>query len=116
MLFSHWKTSGSLDLAMREAYGMTLQGFEERWRTRTRRRYGGIALVADLAMIAGLLGLVVLPLYVGRRRREKKRLESLRVREGEQEQRARESALDAMLPEKQQIRNPDLLDTPGDQL
>lgn len=116
MLFSHWKASGSLDLGIREAYGMTLGAFEERWRTRTRRRYGGIALVADMAMVAGLLGLVVLPLYLGRRKREKKRLESLQLREAEQERRARESALDAMLPEIQQIRNPQLLDTPPDQL
>jgi hypothetical protein len=115
-MFSHWKTSGSLDLAVREAYGITLHAFEERWVTRTRRRYGVIALVADLAMVGGLLGLVVLPLYLGRRRREKKRLEALRQREAEQERRARESALDAMLPQMQQIRNPDLLDTPGDKL
>jgi hypothetical protein len=116
MLFFHWKRSGSLDVGMREAYGMTLDAFEDRWRTRTRRRYGGIAIVADLALVAGLLGLIVFPLYVGRRRREKKRLESLRLREAEQERRARESALDAMLPEMQQTRNPKLLDTPPDQL
>jgi hypothetical protein len=116
MLFTHWKATGSLDLAVREAYGLTLKAFEDRWRTRTRRRYGAIALVADLAMVAGLLGVFVIPLYAGRRRREKKRLELLRIREAEQERRARESALDAMLPETQQIRNPDLLDTPSNQL
>lgn len=99
LLFSHWRASGKLDLAMREAYGITLNAFEDRWRSRTRRRYGGIALVADLAMVAGLVGLVVFPLYLNRRRREKKRLEALRIREAEQERRARESALDAMLPE-----------------
>lgn len=116
MLFSHWQTTGSLDLAVREAYGMTLHAFEERWRTRTRRRYGVVALLADLALVGGLLGVIVVPLYVGRRRREKRRLEALRIREADQERRARESALDAMLPESQQIRNPDLLDTPGHQL
>jgi hypothetical protein len=116
LLFSHWKTTGSLDLGAREAYGITLAAFEERWRTRTRWRYGGIALLADLALVGGLLGLVVVPLYVRRRRREKKRLESLRLREADQERRARESALDAMLPEIQQIRNPKLLDTPADEL
>jgi hypothetical protein len=116
MMFRHWESSGSLDVAVREAYGITLVGLEERWWRGTRRRYGLIAMLADLALIGGLMGLVVLPLYVKRRRRERRRLEALRMREAEQERRARESALDAMLPETQQIRNPGLLDTPRNEL
>ncbi len=116
LLFSHWRTSGSLDVAVREAYGMTLDAFEERWRAHTRRRYGGLAVAADLALVAAFLGLIVLPVYLARRRREKRRLETLRNREAEQERRARESALDALLADRRTSREHRLLDTPGDDL
>ncbi|HYV96645.1 MAG TPA: hypothetical protein VE967_04225 [Gemmatimonadaceae bacterium] len=99
MLFRHWKERESLDAAIREAYGMTLLSFQERWASRTRRRYGGLALVADLALVGALMGLAVVPLYLSRRKRNRQRLETLRIGEELQAQRARESALDALLGE-----------------
>jgi hypothetical protein len=95
--FADWNTSQSMDIAVRQAYGLTLDAFEARWRTRTRRRYGGLALVADLSVIAAAVSLVLVPVLVGRRRRQSKRLETLRMREADQERHARESALDALL-------------------
>lgn len=95
--FARWREGASLDAAVRSSYGLTLVAFEDRWRSRTRRRYGGLALVADLTLVAGLLGAVVLPVYLARRKRERRRLETLRINEAAQAQRARESALDALL-------------------
>jgi hypothetical protein len=115
-LFAEWRSSGSLDVAVRRAYGMTLPAFEERWHARVRRRYGAIAVVADLALVASLLGLIVVPAYLSRRRREKRRLETLRIREADQERRARESALDALLDAPGASRDVRLLDTPPDKL
>ena len=40
--FTAWKKEGSLDRAIRATYGITLSGFEQRWRQRTRRRYGAL--------------------------------------------------------------------------
>ncbi|MNC88979.1 hypothetical protein D3C83_48630 [compost metagenome] len=97
LFFARWREGASLDAAVRSSYGLTLVAFEDRWRSRTRRRYGGLALVADLTLVAGLLGALVLPVYLARRKRERKRLETLRINEAAQAQRARESALDALL-------------------
>lgn len=98
--FANWRAQRSLDVAVRRTYGMTLDAFEIRWRSRTRARYGVLALLADLSVVAGIIGLAVLPVYVRRRRAQRKRLETLRFREEEQARRARESTLDALLGER----------------
>jgi hypothetical protein len=116
VFFQHWRTSKSMDVAVRQAYGITLDAFEERWRSHTRRRYGALALVADLSVIAGVIGVALLPVYLARKKRQRKRLERLRNDEAEQERRARESALDALLSGGSEIRHPKLLDTPNDDL
>jgi peptidoglycan/xylan/chitin deacetylase (PgdA/CDA1 family) len=97
LFFTYWRETRSLDRAMRQAYGLTQDGFEERWRTRTRRRYGVLAIVTDVGVVAGGALIILLPMYVSRRRRQKERLETLRKREEDQARRARESALDALL-------------------
>ena len=112
LFFARWREGASMDVAVRGAYGITLDAFEDRWRSRTRRRYGGLALVADLTLVGGLIGAVVLPVYLARRKRERKRLETLRNNEAAQDQRARESALDALLGKSAEVRDPKLLDTP----
>lgn len=112
LLFAYWQESRSLDAALRRAYGMTLDGFEDRWRSRTRMRYGVLAIMADFSLVAGGILLVVLPLYVARRRRHRRRLETLRIREEEAARRARESALEDLLGSEVR-RGPDLLDTPS---
>ena len=97
LFFGYWRDTGSLDRAIRQAYGLTQDGFEERWRTRTRRRYGMLAIVTDVGVVAGGALLILLPMYVSRRRRQRERLATLRKREEDQALRARESALDALL-------------------
>ncbi|MEW5918111.1 MAG: hypothetical protein AB1762_17040 [Gemmatimonadota bacterium] len=97
LLFAEWRARGSLDPAVRHSYGITLGAYEAMWRSRTRRRYGALSLVTDLTLAAGLLLAVVAPLYVARRRRDQKRLATMRQRDAELEQRERESAIDALL-------------------
>ncbi len=97
LLFTEWRSRGSLDPAVRHAYGITLGTFEATWRRRTRRRYGALAVVTDLTLAVVILLAVVAPLYVARRGRDQKRLATMRQRDAEAEQRERESAIEALL-------------------
>lgn len=75
--FDAWQRTRSMDAAVREAYGITLAGFERRWQARTRRRYGVMALATELSVATSVLLLIVLPLYISRRRRDRRRLAAL---------------------------------------
>ena len=97
VLFTEWKRTGKLDTAVRNAYGLTLAGFEARWRSRTRRRYGGLALLADLTLAAGFVLMVIAPLYVARRRRDRRRMAVLVAADEAADRAARESALELIL-------------------
>ena len=98
-LFDVWRSTGSLDLALREVHGMTEPGFEGWWRSRVRRQYGALALVADLGALSVVLGFFLIPLWWQRRQRQRARLEALRARDAAQEGRERASALAALLGE-----------------
>jgi hypothetical protein len=101
VLFVEWARTRNLDSAIRNAYGLTLAGFEARWRDRTRRRYGGLAILADVTLAGLFVFIIVLPLYVARRRRDRQRLAALRAADEAAERAARESALAALLgPER----------------
>jgi hypothetical protein len=76
-LFVEWRRTGRLDPAVRGAYGLTLASFEERWQRRTRRRYGFLALAVELTAVTALLGLLILPLYAVRKRRDRVRMAAL---------------------------------------
>ncbi len=76
-LFANWKRTRSLDRAVRLTYGITLSEFERRWRDRTRRRYGGLALMGDFAITGLIVAFIVLPLYLARRRRDRRRLAAM---------------------------------------
>ena len=99
LFFVYWKQSGSMDRAIRQAYGLTLAGFDQRWRDRTRRRYGGLALTADFALLGLVGGVTLLPLWVARRRRDRRRLEAMRAADDAADRAMRESALAALLGE-----------------
>ena len=77
-LFPLWRETGSLDKALRRGYGMTLDQFEDDWRRQTRHRYGALAVVGDVTLAGLLVLLLVVPLYVARRRRDRARLVALR--------------------------------------
>ena len=99
LFFQYWKETGSMDRAVRQAYGLTLADFDQRWRDRTRRRYGGLALTADFALLGLLGGITLLPLWIARRRRDRRRLEAMRAADDAADRAMRASALAALLGE-----------------
>jgi hypothetical protein len=97
LFFEYWKESQSMEVALRQAYGLTLNAFETLWRERTRRRYGGLALVTDISLAAAIMLALIAPFYVTRRRRDRQRLSAMRAAEAEAERREREEALRELL-------------------
>ncbi|MDE3151416.1 MAG: hypothetical protein KGL93_04145 [Gemmatimonadota bacterium] len=92
-VFDAWRQTGSLDLALRQADGVTLDGFEADWRTQARRRYGALALMEDLTLLGIVVLVFVLPLWVARRRRDRARMAALVAADEAADAAARESAL-----------------------
>jgi hypothetical protein len=99
LLFAYWGRERSLERAMRQAYGLTLAGFELRWQQSTRQRYGGLAVITDMSAAVLTLGVFVGPLWLMRRRRDRRRLQAMRVADAAQAERERASALAALLGE-----------------
>jgi hypothetical protein len=97
LFFRYWKESGRFDVAVRSAYGVTADAFEQLWRTRTRRRYGALAFVANLSLASGVFSLIFLPLWISRRRRDRRRLEALRAADEVAEREERESVMTTLL-------------------
>jgi hypothetical protein len=97
LVLRYWRDTRSLDRALRAAYGLTLPAFDAHWRQRTMRRYGALALVANVTLAAGAIAFLILPLYVVRRRRDRRRMDALRAADEAAERAARESAIDALL-------------------
>lgn len=97
LFFRYWKESGSFEIAVRSAYGITAAAFEKRWQQGTRRRYGALAIFADFTLATLLLLAVMLPLYVARRGRDRRRMRALREADELAERRERESVIDDLL-------------------
>jgi hypothetical protein len=97
LFFRQWKESGSFDRALRRSFGMTAEAFEKHWQSRTRRRYGALALVTNLSIATGLLSLALAPFYVARRRRDRERMAALRAADAAADRADRESAMAALL-------------------
>lgn len=97
LLLANWRDTGSLDRAIRRAYGVPIEAFESDWRVRVRRRYGVLALVTDLSAATLVLLVLVAPFYVIRRRRDRERLAALRAAEEAADAEERREAIDALL-------------------
>jgi hypothetical protein len=97
IFLTQWRETGRFDTAVRLAYGLTAAQFEDRWRKRTRRRYGALALFADLTFGSLLLVLLVGPLYVIRRRRDRRRMAALVRADAEADRREAAGAIEALL-------------------
>lgn len=97
LFFQYWRESGSFNRAVRQAFGITPQAFEERWRSKARRRFGALAVVTDVTLGAVLLLVALGPFWFARRERDKKRLAAMQLADRDQERRERESALQALL-------------------
>ena len=76
-----WRREGDFDAALRGVYGLTLSGFEAEWRAMVKTRYGWLLALSQMgvvwALVAALLVLVTLP----RRRRNREKLQRMRVEE-----------------------------------
>src|SRR6185437_8621326 len=97
LFFRYWKDTGSMDVAIRRAYGLTQSAFEAEWRSRTMHRYGILALLANVTVIMALLGFVIVPLYIVRVRRQRRALAGMLEADAAAERAARASALAALL-------------------
>jgi len=97
LFFRYWKEDGSMERAIRSAYGITGADFEERWRRQTERRYGALALAANVSIALGLMGLIIVPIYVLRLRRKRRRLAAMLAADEAAERAEGESVLRAIL-------------------
>ena len=97
LFFQYWRETRSLDQAIRRAYGVTEAGFESEWKGRTRRRYGALALVADVSVTVLLFLLVLGPLWVIRRQRDQRRMAQMVATDELQERRELDDVLAAIL-------------------
>ncbi len=97
LFFQRWRESRTMDSAVRTAYGMTLSSFESRWRSRTRRRYGALAFITDVAIVGSGVIALLLPLQQLQRRRRRQRLAEMHAAEAASERAQREQALEEIL-------------------
>jgi hypothetical protein len=97
LFFRYWENGRNMDSALRQAFGLTLGGFEREYRQKTRRRYGALALVADLSLVFLVLSLMLLPFIVSRRVRDRRKLRALLAADAAAEQAERESVLAMLL-------------------
>ena len=99
LFFEYWTHSPSMDVAVRRAFGTTLAGFEHEFQTRTRRRYGGLALFADLSLLLLVLSVLLFPFFIARRMRDRRRLAALLAADAAAERAEQASALAMLLAE-----------------
>jgi hypothetical protein len=97
LFFIYWENGRNMDSAVRRAFGITLGGFEREFQKRTKRRYGALALFADLSVVFLVLTLLILPLFVARRARDRRRLRALLAADAAAEQAEQESVLAMLL-------------------
>lgn len=97
LFFRYWESGKSLDAAVRQAFGITLSGFEREFQTRVQRRYGALALFADLTLVFLVTGLVLLPFFVARRARDRRRLRDMLAADAAAEQAERDAVLALLL-------------------
>jgi hypothetical protein len=99
LFFRYWEQGGSMDAAVRRAFGMTLAGFEHEYQSRTRRRYGALAVVADMSLVLFMVSILMLPFFIARRLRDRSRLKAMLAAEAATERAEQASALAFLLGE-----------------
>lgn len=97
LMFEYWETGKNLDVAVRQAFGITLSGFEREFQNRVRLRYGALALFADLTLVFLVTGLALLPFFVARRARDRRRLRAMLAADAAAERAERESIMALLL-------------------
>ncbi|MDB4881695.1 MAG: hypothetical protein JWL95_461 [Gemmatimonadetes bacterium] len=97
LFFRYWENGRSMDSAIRQAFGITLAGFEKEFQQRTRRRYGALALFADLSLVFLVMSLLILPFFVARRARDRRKLRAMLAADAAAEEAERASILAMLL-------------------
>ena len=97
LFFDYWAGGSSLDKSVRQAFGVTLSGFEKIFQTRTSRRYGGLALFADLSIAMLALTILLMPFLLARRGRDRRRMRALIAADEAADRAEARSAIAALL-------------------
>lgn len=93
LFLQYWKETGSYERALRQAYGITSLTLANDWRRRVRMRYGALAVLSDAAIAGVITLLLVGPVWLVRRRRDRRKLAAMRVADRRAEQAERAAAL-----------------------
>ena len=93
LFFGYWEAGATLDGAVRRAFGLTLSGFEKEFQSRTRRRYGALAVVADMSLLLFVVSILMFPFFIARRLRDRRRLATMLAADAAAERAAESSAL-----------------------
>jgi len=83
LLFRSWRAEGDLDRALRNSLGLTLAQFEERWAGWAGVRYGWLKLVTSVTLLWIVAAVLFLAVYVIKRRKFRRKLGEMRLREEE---------------------------------
>jgi hypothetical protein len=97
LFFRYWRDTRDFDLAVRRAFNLTQSQFEDHWRKLTRRRYGALAIFADLTIGAMILVVLLVPLHLSRRKRNRERLARMAANEAAAEEKERSEAIETLL-------------------
>lgn len=81
IFLQRWRENGDFERALRRTYGLTLSQLEEDWRKQVRRDYGWSLAFTNAFLFWSAAGVMVLVLFAIRRRRDARRLETLRENE-----------------------------------
>lgn len=81
IFLARWREDGSLDRALRGTYGLTLSQFEEDWRREVKDDYGWAVFFSHSMVFWLFASLLLLMLFVVRRRRDRQRMDRLRETE-----------------------------------
>jgi hypothetical protein len=79
IFLERWKETGSIESALRRTYGLTVGQFEEDWSAAVRKDFGWTYVLVYSAVFWSIAGVLLLFLYLRRRRYQMRRLEALRA-------------------------------------
>ena len=81
IFLERWRERRDFEGAFRSTYGLTLGQFEEDWREHVKRAYGWTVVLGHSAFFWFVAGLMLVVLFLIRRRRDRARLARLRAAE-----------------------------------
>jgi hypothetical protein len=81
VLLERWRETTDFDGAFRSTYGLTVGQFEEDWRAHVKRTYGWTVILGQSVFFWLVAAVVLVALYVLRRRRDRARMARLRATE-----------------------------------